>query len=176
MTRSAAIWLDALVGADQCFDRRPFRLEFFRLGQTIVFEHLLDFGVDLWLFVFVQNDARDAAFVIDRHRRPILHRAGNVVNVDIVAEDRRRVAVVAFDGRAGEADEGGIGQRLPQIMRIAVAALARLRIEFGVETILAAVRLVGDDDDIAAVGQQREILFAGRRREFLQSGEDDPAG
>ena len=46
----------------------------------------------------------------------------------------------------------------------------------GAEAVLAAVCLVGDDDDVAAVGEHRVFGFAGLGRELLDGGEHDAAG
>lgn len=38
------------------------------------------------------------------------------------------------------------------------------------------MRLVGDDDDVAALGQYREGILILARHEFLDRGKDDTAG
>jgi hypothetical protein len=80
------------------------------------------------------------ALVVDGHRGAVLHRALDVVDADVVAEDRAGVGVGQLDGRAGEADERGVGQRVAHVAREAVD-----------EVVLAAVRLVGDHHDVAPV-------------------------
>ena len=116
--------LEALLGSDKRLDRRPFRFEFLCLGEGLILDELFDLGVDLRLLVLVEFDAGQPAFVVDRHRRAIFHRARDVVHVDIVAEDRRCIAVLPFNGRAGEADERGVRHRLTNVVRVAVAANA----------------------------------------------------
>ena len=76
--------------------------------------------------------------------RLVLDGALDVVDADVVAEDRPRVGVGLLDGRAGEADERGVGQRVAHVPGEAVD-----------EVVLAAVGFVGDDDDVPPVGQQR---------------------
>ena len=93
---------------------------------------------------FIQLQLRQAALVVDRHGGVILHGPLDVVDADVVAEDRARVLVGQLDGRAGEADERGIGQRVAHVAGEAVD-----------EIVLAAVRLVGDDHDVAALGEHR---------------------
>ena len=95
---------------------------------------------------------------------PSSHGALDVVDVDVVAEDGARVAVGQLDRRAGEADERGVGQRVAHVAREAVD-----------EVVLAAVRLVGDDDDVAPVAEQR-VLLARLGQELLDRGEDHAAG
>ena len=75
------------------------------------------------------------------------------------------------DRRAGEADEGGVRQRLPQVFGEAdLLAHAAVRDhEALLEAVLRAVRFVGDHDDVAAGGQQR--MFAIVTSEFLDGGE-----
>ena len=52
----------------------------------------------------------------------------------------------SLDGRAGEADERGVGQGVAHVAGEAVY-----------EVVLAAVGLVGDDDDVAPVGEERVL-------------------
>ena len=68
-------------------------------------------------------------------------------------------------GRAGEADERGLGQGVPHVARIPVD-----------EVVLAAVRLVGDDDDVAAVRKQRVPVAPFFGEELLDGGEYHAAG
>ena len=72
---------------------------------------------------------------------------------------------VELDRRAGEADERGVRQRVAQVAGEAVD-----------EVVLAAVRLVGDDDDVRAVAEQRVRLAALVGHELLDRREDDAAG
>ena len=88
-----------------------------------------DLGVDLRLFVLVEFDPRQPALVVDRHGRAVLDRAADVVDVDIVAEDGGRVDVVLLDRRSGEADEGGVGQGVAQVLGEAVGDFAGLAVE-----------------------------------------------
>ena len=96
--------------------------------------------------------------VIERHRRAVVDRLGEVVDRDVIAEHLAGALFLAGDQRrAGEADEGGVRQRLAHVR--------------GENVVLAAMGLVGDDDDVAA-GRQLRIDFAARRPEFLDEGED----
>ena len=120
----------------------------------------------------------------------------------VVAEHGARVAVVQRNGRAGERNEGGTGQRVAQVLGVAVAhaaAAGRQRRrgraalggkqnrgvvggrpalfpgQPGLEAVLAAVRLVANDHDVAPVGEHREHVLVLAGREFLDGGEDDAA-
>ena len=163
---------EALLRTDQRLDARPFALEPLLLARRLVLGELGDLGVDLRLLVLIEFDARQSALVVDRHGRAVLDRAADVVDVDVVAEHRRRVHIVLLDRRAGEADEGGVRQAVAQVFGEAVGDLAGLALDLGSEAVLAAMRLVGDHDDVASVGQHRIVGRAVLGREFLQGGED----
>jgi len=167
---------EPLVAADQGFHRAPLLLGAFGVGLVLVLQQGLDLGIDARPLGINQLDARKARFVVNRHRGAILHRAADVVDVDVVAEHRRSVHIGRLDGRAGEADEGGVGQGIAQVLCEAVGDLAGLAGHLGLEAILAAVRLVGDDHDVGAIGQRRETGLVRRRGELLQRGEDHAAG
>ena len=91
----------------------------------------------------VQLQLGQAALVVDRHRGPVLHRALDVVDADVVPEHGARVGVLELDGRSREADERGVGQR--------VAHVAGEPVD---EVVLAAVGLVGDDHDVVPLRQR----------------------
>jgi len=99
-----------------------------------------------------------------------------------VAKHRRGVHVGGLDRRTGEADEGGIGQRIAQVLGKAVGDLAGLAGHLGLEAVLAAVRLVGDDHDVGTIGQRallpspsgRGVGGEGSRREFLNRRKNHP--
>ena len=98
------------------------------------------------------------ALVIERHRRAIRDGLGEVVDRHVIAEHLARALFLAGDERrAGEADKGGVRQRGAHVG--------------GENVVLAAMRLVGDDDDVAA-GRQHRIDFAARSPELLDEGED----
>ena len=88
----------------------------------------------------VRAQLGDAALVVDRHRRLVGDGALDVVDADVIAEDGARVGVGLLDGRAGEADERRVRQRVAQVARETVD-----------QVVLAAVRFVGDDDDVPAI-------------------------
>ena len=113
----------------------------------------------------LQLELRQPAFVVDRHGGAIVDGALNVVDADVVAEHGARVGVGLLDRRAGEADERSVRQGVAHVPRKAID-----------EIVLAAVRFVGDDDDVAAVGEHRVPVAFLFREEFLDSREHHAAG
>ena len=128
---------------------------FFTFGDF--FELVVDDGQGL----FVPLQLGDAAFVVDGDGGSVLDRLLDVVDADVVAEDGAGVGVGLFDGRAGEADEGGVGQGVAHVAREAVD-----------EIVLGAVGFVGDDDDVAARAELGHLGALGFGEEFLDGGED----
>ena len=154
-----------LLRPDDRLQLRPLGLELLLARDLLALSCLLEAGVDLRPLRLVQRELGETAFVVDRHRRTILDRALDVVDADIVAEHGAGVGVVAFDRRAGEADEGRIGQGVVHVAREAVD-----------EVVLAAVRLVGDHHDVAPLREQRVPVAFLLGEEFLDCGEDHAAG
>ena len=107
----------------------------------------------------------------------------HVVDVNVFTEDRTGVAVFAGHRGAGKGHESGVWQRIAQVLGIAhlVTGLALgglqplRRFQLGAKAVLGAVRFVGDDHDIRAVGQHRKGVFIHPRHEFLDGGEDNTA-
>lgn len=166
----------ALFCTDQPLDGRPFGFLFFLFRCFIVFEDRLDFSIDARFLVLVQFDSCQPALVENGHRRSILDGPADVVDINIFAEDRRRIDIVGFDRRAGKADERCVRHRLADIMRIAIATLPSCPVEFCIKPVLAAMRLICHDDDIAPSGQFGEVLLTCLRRKFLHCGEYHAAG
>ena len=125
---------------------------------------LLELGVDLRPLGSFELQLGEPALVVDRHRGAVVDGALDVVDADVVAEDRARVGVGLLDRRAGEADERGVRQRVAHVAGEAVD-----------EVVLAAVRLVGDDDDVAPVREHRVAVALLLGEELLDGGEDDAA-
>jgi len=101
-------------------------------------------GIDPFRDPLVQPGVHDvqllaAVLVVQRQGRAIRHRPLEIVDRHIAAEDLLgNAALRAIDqGRAGEADEAGAGQRHTHVQRQA--------------SVLRAMRLVGNDDDVAAL-------------------------
>ena len=118
----------------------------------------------------VEDDLRRAAFVDDAHRDLILNGFGHGIAVDDVAKDFHR----GVDRGAGKTNVGGLRQGVVQIFgeTVSFAHSAALFIDdhFLIEVDLAAVRFVGNTDDIAAPGEQFGIFG-----KFVDGGQEDAA-
>ena len=137
---------DALRVADQSLQCRPLGLELLLLGELLALRDLIELLIELRQCRCIQRQLRDPAFVIDRHRRLIRNRPLDVVDRNVVAKNRPGVCVRLFDRRAGKSDKRRIGQRIAQVSRQAIDQI-----------VLAAVRFIRDDDDVAAIRQGDEV-------------------
>ena len=100
----------------------------------------------------------DAVLVVERHRRAVLDRLPEVVDRDVVAEDLAGSSPrPAISGVPVKPRKRGVRQRVAHVQRERV--------------VLAAVRLVGDDDDVGAVGEHR-VRLALLGAELLDQRED----
>ena len=88
----------------------------------------------------------------------------NVVNADVVAKDRTRVGIGLLDRRSCEANKRGVGQSVVHVPRESVN-----------EIVLAAVSLVGDDDDVPPVREHRMPVALLLRKELLNGREHNSA-
>ncbi len=132
-----------------------FQLLLLRLVQLGRFQQRLQVAVQL---LVGELHLGDAVLVVQRHRRAVFDRAGEVVHADVVAEHLARALFLALDQRrAREADEAGVGQRVAHVQRK--------------DVVLAAVRLVGDDDHVRAV-RQLGVRQSGNVPELLDQRED----
>ena len=154
----------ALLRPDDRFELRPPGFELLLAVDLLALGRFLEARVDLRPLALVERQLGEPALVVDRHRRLVLDRALDVVDADVIPEHGAGVGVLKLDRRAGEADERGVGQRIAHMARIAVE-----------EVVLAAMRLVGDDDDVTAAGEHRVAIPLLLREEFLDGGEDDAA-
>ena len=152
---------EALLCADQRLDGSPLRLQLLLPLFLFAFRNLLELGVELWALALVERDAGQPALVVDGDGSAVLNGALDVVDGDVIAEDRPRILVAGLDGCTGEADERGVRERVTQVPREPVD-----------EVVLAPVRLVGDDDDVAPVGQERVSVAAFIGEELLDGRED----
>jgi hypothetical protein len=82
----------------------------------------------------------------------------------VVAEHRARVAILALQGSTREPGEGGLGQGTAHVASEAVD-----------EVVLAAMGLVGDDHDVAALRELWVSVALLLGEELLNGGEDDAA-
>ena len=156
--------MQPLCGAHDGFELRPPGLKPLFAFDLLALGRLLEIRVDVRTRGFVQRQLREAALVVNRHRGAVLHGTLDVVDADVVPEHGPGVGVLELDGRAREADERGVGQRVAHVAGVAVD-----------EVVLAPVRLVGDHHDVAAVGQQRVPVPFLLGEELLDRGEDHAA-
>jgi hypothetical protein len=129
-TRSAATLGDARLGAHHLLQRGPAALELGLLALFFVFGQFVDLVVDGGHLVGLQAQLGEPALVVDGHGGAIFLGLLHVVDADVVAEHRARVAVFARHRRAGEGHEGGVGQRVAQVLGVAHLVL-RGRRELG---------------------------------------------
>jgi hypothetical protein len=156
--------LEPAPGSHHRLELRPLRLEPLLALDLLAFGRLLELGVDPGPLGLLQLELREAALVVDGHGGAIDDRALDVVDGDVVPEDRARVGIGLLDGRPGEADERGAGQGIAHVPGEAVD-----------EVVLAPVRLVGDHHDVVAVRQDRLAVSPLLGEELLNRGEHDPA-
>lgn len=109
-----------LLCADHRLELRPTALELLLALDFLALGGFLEIGGDLRALRFVERQFRRPALVVDRRRGAISHRALNVVDADVVAEDRARVGVSQLNRRAVEADEGGVQQGVVHVAYKAV--------------------------------------------------------
>jgi len=128
----------------------------FLAGLYLVFIGALLFTLGIILFNFVefaivQKYLGCAAFIHNRYSDFIPHRFGHGIGIDHRAEYVER----CIDRRAGKTDIGGVGQRVVQVVGKAVSLFnfGFRDCDFLIQVGLAAVRLVGNTNHIAAVGQ-----------------------
>ena len=161
---------DGLVVAEDAFEACQLVLGLGELfvGGTFVGE-VVKLAVEQFEHLLVEFEVEHAALVIDGTRGAILDGLRHVVDVDVVAKNLLRVAVAVGKRGAREADERSVGQGFAHL-----EAEALLHAEVAVVpmlvAILAAVCLVGHDDDVAAVAEHAVAFL-----ELLDGGEDDAA-
>ena len=96
--------VDGVDDGDGCFDAGPF-------GVVEGEGDVVCCSIEVFLGDAVgESDFDEAGFEVDGHGGFVVDGAGEVVDVDVVAEDVAGVAVVEGDGGAGEGDEGGVGE------------------------------------------------------------------
>ena len=161
---------DALGITHQRFEGSPLCFQLFLGGLLLAFGDLLKLLIEPGQLSGIEGEFGDAALVVDRHGGLIGHGALNVVDGDVLTEHGPGVGVDLFDRRAGEADEGGVGEGITQVAGEAVGHHAGLIVNLAAEAVLAAVRFIGDHHDVGA-GAQLGHRFALFRHEFLDGGE-----
>ena len=81
-------------GADEGLQLCPLRLELLLALDLLTLGRRLEVRVNARPLGLVQGQLRQPALVVDRHRGPVLDRALDVVDADVVAEHRPRVGVL----------------------------------------------------------------------------------
>ncbi|OPZ80548.1 MAG: hypothetical protein BWY76_03326 [bacterium ADurb.Bin429] len=168
--------VDALLRAHHRFQAGPFRAQALAGAHLFAFGHFLEPRVDMRTFGVIQSQLRQPRLVVDGHNRAILYRPLDVVNINLIAEHGARAAVALFHRGAGKADEGRPWQCIAQVLGEAIRHGCRRGIHMPTEPVLTAVRFVGNDHDVAPVGELREGIAFLFRHELLNGGEDDAAG
>ena len=128
---------------------------------------LLVCPVELLEGVGIEVQGHNAALVVDRHRRLVLHRLGHVVDVDVASKHLLGVPAVERDRRASEADVGGVRKGVAHLLGRPDGNGAVVLDGLG-EPVLSAVRLVDHHHNVAAAAERLVAL-----RELLHGGEDD---
>ncbi len=157
--------LQAPRAADHRLQLRPLALQPLLAGDLLALGDLLEVLIDPWLLGLGQIELGEPALVVDRHGRPILDRALDVVDVDVVPEDGAGVSVIQLDRRPREADERRARQSVADVFGESLD-----------EAVLASVGLIGDDDDVPPVGEPGKGVPLLLRQELLDRGEDNAAG
>jgi len=96
---------NALLRAYERFEGCPFRLQPFLLPLLLVLGDLFEFLVDLGLLALLELDLREAALVVYRDGGSVLDGPLDVVDADVVPEDRPRALVLEVERRACETYE-----------------------------------------------------------------------
>ena len=140
--------LDTVLRTDHRFELRPLSLEFLLALDLFALGGLFELGINLRTLRLLQLQLCQAALVVDGHCCPVRHCPLDVVDTDVVAKDSARVRIGFFNRGTGEADERSIRQRITHVPGESID-----------EVVLAAVRLVGNHDNIAPL---REHLHSAR--------------
>ena len=99
-----------LLRADGGGQLRPLALEVFLEFDLLAFGDLFEVGVDPGTFGLAQPQLRGPAFVVDRHCGAVFDRASDVVDADVVAEDRSGLSARSWPP-AGRRACGGRNRR-----------------------------------------------------------------
>lgn len=65
---------------------------------SLALDHLFDGFIEAWSFVILELQLGEPAFVVDGRRRAVVDSAVNVLDTDIVANDRRSTAIACLTG------------------------------------------------------------------------------
>jgi hypothetical protein len=115
----------------------------------------LEVRVNLRAFLRLQLNLCQPRLVIDRHGGFVFLGLENVINVDVISEHRLCVLVAAFNRRACETNKRCLWQSIAHVFGKAIN-----------EIVLAAVRLICNDNDVAPVGEQRMLAAFSSGKNF----------
>ena len=148
--------LQPVVASDQVVlaGELPLQLLLLLLVQFRLLEQLFHVFVQL---LVGELQLRDPVLVVEGHRGPVFHGLTEVIDAHVVAEDLASLLLAHDERGAGEGEEGGPGQGRAHVERQGV--------------VLAAVGLVGDDDDILPLREHR-VLLPAFGAELVDQGED----
>ena len=127
-------------------------------------------------FCLVQVNLRQARLIINRHGGAIIDCLLDIIHRDILTKDRLGIPVILRDRRSRKRKERRIGQPVTQGLGKPVFYRSRFAIEFSLESILAAVRLICNDNDVVPVSECGESLFVLIQSELSGCGKYDPTG
>jgi len=88
------------------------------LGLVALLE-VLDLLIEGVQIGFLELEPGKSRLIVDGDGGAVLPGLLHVVDMDVVAEHAARIAVCVADRRAGEGNEGGIGQGVAQVLGIA---------------------------------------------------------
>ena len=139
--------------------------------HLLAFQQIIHFAVEPLLGRCVHTQVYQAAFVINWHCRLVLNCSLYVIDVDVVAKHRWRAFVLKLNRRARKADVAGIWQCIAHVFGVAVHHLCVAFADARLQPVLAAVRFVGNHDDIGALAECRERIAAVFGEELLDGRE-----
>ena len=139
-----------LIGADQGLKARKVRLGLFDNLLGCITGQLSILVIDPLQCRLVQLQFCCPVLVIYRHSRTIVHSLRHVVNINVVTEDRDRRLLFEINRRTGEANERSVGEGGSHVFCHACFPFAGITVELFIQTILRAVSLICEEDDVPA--------------------------
>jgi hypothetical protein len=98
------------LAANHRFELCPFALELVFGSLLFAFGYVLEVGINFGFLALVEGNFGEAGFVVDADGSSIFDGALDVVDVDVVAEDRLCAGIRFVDRSSGETDERGVGR------------------------------------------------------------------
>ena len=151
--------LQPLLAPDQRLDPRPLAFKGFLLNLVLILKFRIHGFVQMRTFIFIKLNAGKAAFIIEGDGRAVFHGTADIVDVDVIAKNTRRIHIVSLDRRSGKPIRNFTG----------------IFLYLSLQTILAPVRFIGNDDHIAP-RCQHGVFVALFRGKLLDRSENDAPG